>query len=40
MQIFFKCNGEWVYQNEYVFEESLDESLGLKVCEVFINVIR
>ncbi|XP_063788201.1 netrin receptor UNC5D isoform X2 [Pseudophryne corroboree] len=40
LQIFFKCNGEWVHQNDHWFEESIDEGTGLKVLEVLINVTR
>ncbi|XP_075714575.1 netrin receptor UNC5D isoform X2 [Rhinoderma darwinii] len=39
-QIFFKCNGEWVHQNDHWFEESIDEGSGLKIVEVLINVTR
>lgn len=27
-QIYFKCNGEWVNQNDHVTKESLDEATG------------
>lgn len=27
-QIYFKCNGEWVSQNDHVTQESLDEATG------------
>ncbi|XP_036383106.1 netrin receptor UNC5D isoform X1 [Megalops cyprinoides] len=40
LQIFFKCNGEWVHQNEHVSQEYLDENTGLKIREVMINVSR
>ncbi|KAI1900770.1 hypothetical protein AGOR_G00053300 [Albula goreensis] len=40
LQIFFKCNGEWVHQNEHVSQEYLDEGTGLKIREVMINVSR
>uniref|UniRef100_A0A3Q3GZV0 Netrin receptor UNC5 n=1 Tax=Labrus bergylta TaxID=56723 RepID=A0A3Q3GZV0_9LABR len=40
LQIFFKCNGEWVHQNEHFSQEYKDLSTGLKVREVMINVSR
>lgn len=32
-QIYFKCNGEWVNQNDHVTKESLDPITG-KVCYI------
>ncbi|KAJ3604133.1 hypothetical protein NHX12_028874 [Muraenolepis orangiensis] len=40
LQIFFKCNGEWVHQNEHASHEYKDLNTGLKVREVLINVSR
>ncbi|XP_039906140.1 netrin receptor UNC5D isoform X1 [Simochromis diagramma] len=40
LQIFFKCNGEWVHQNEHFSHEYKDLNTGLKVREVMINVSR
>uniref|UniRef100_A0AAR2INT6 Netrin receptor UNC5 n=1 Tax=Pygocentrus nattereri TaxID=42514 RepID=A0AAR2INT6_PYGNA len=39
-QIYFKCNGEWVNQNDHVTKESLDQITGLVVREVDISVSR
>uniref|UniRef100_G3NN06 Netrin receptor UNC5 n=1 Tax=Gasterosteus aculeatus aculeatus TaxID=481459 RepID=G3NN06_GASAC len=39
-QIYFKCNGEWVNQNDHVTRESLDQVTGLVVREVDISVSR
>uniref|UniRef100_A0A672RWT1 Netrin receptor UNC5D-like n=1 Tax=Sinocyclocheilus grahami TaxID=75366 RepID=A0A672RWT1_SINGR len=40
LQIFFKCNGEWVHQNQHTSQEYMDHNTGLKICEVTINVTR
>uniref|UniRef100_A0A8C3SNP8 Netrin receptor UNC5 n=1 Tax=Chelydra serpentina TaxID=8475 RepID=A0A8C3SNP8_CHESE len=39
-QIYFKCNGEWVNQNDHLTKESLDEVTGMLVREVQIEVSR
>ncbi|XP_022048056.1 netrin receptor UNC5B isoform X3 [Acanthochromis polyacanthus] len=39
-QIYFKCNGEWVNQNDHITRESLDQITGLVVREVDISVSR
>ncbi|XP_072518039.1 unc-5 netrin receptor Da isoform X2 [Salminus brasiliensis] len=40
LQIFFKCNGEWVHQNQHTSVEHTDLGTGLKIREVMINVSR
>uniref|UniRef100_A0AAQ4Q419 Netrin receptor UNC5 n=1 Tax=Gasterosteus aculeatus aculeatus TaxID=481459 RepID=A0AAQ4Q419_GASAC len=40
LQIFFKCNGEWVHQSQHVSQEHTDLGTGLKNREVTINVSR
>ncbi|XP_034040188.1 netrin receptor UNC5B isoform X4 [Thalassophryne amazonica] len=39
-QIYFKCNGEWVNQNDHITRESIDQMTGLVVREVDISVSR
>ncbi|XP_034465676.1 netrin receptor UNC5B isoform X3 [Hippoglossus hippoglossus] len=39
-QIYFKCNGEWVNQNDHITRENLDQITGLVVREVDISVSR
>uniref|UniRef100_A0A3P9KSI4 Netrin receptor UNC5 n=1 Tax=Oryzias latipes TaxID=8090 RepID=A0A3P9KSI4_ORYLA len=40
IQIFFKCNGEWVHQSQHMSREHTDTGTGLKIREVMINVSR
>ncbi|XP_053709920.1 unc-5 netrin receptor Da [Synchiropus splendidus] len=40
LQIFFKCNGEWVHQSQHLSQEHTDLTTGLKIREVMINVSR
>ncbi|XP_017163205.1 netrin receptor UNC5D-like [Poecilia reticulata] len=40
LQIFFKCNGEWVHQSQHISQEHTDVVTGLKIREVMINVSR
>lgn len=43
-QIYFKCNGEWVNQNDHVTRESLDQVTGTlcsdtnAVCSLMLNI--
>ncbi|XP_060746741.1 unc-5 netrin receptor Da isoform X2 [Tachysurus vachellii] len=40
LQIFFKCNGEWVHQNQHTSLEHVELGTGLKIREAMINVSR
>ncbi|KAF7247270.1 Netrin receptor UNC5B [Varanus komodoensis] len=37
-QIYFKCNGEWVNQNDHLTAESLDEVTGEKSLRIMVGV--
>ncbi|XP_041079571.1 netrin receptor UNC5A isoform X1 [Polyodon spathula] len=39
-QIYFKCNGEWVHQDNHMIERSLDPPTGLPVMQVKIDISR
>ncbi|XP_028669562.1 netrin receptor UNC5A [Erpetoichthys calabaricus] len=39
-QIYFKCNGEWVHQDDHMIERTTDPSTGLPVMEVKIDISR
>uniref|UniRef100_A0A8C0GXY1 Netrin receptor UNC5 n=1 Tax=Chelonoidis abingdonii TaxID=106734 RepID=A0A8C0GXY1_CHEAB len=39
-QIYFKCNGEWVHQGEHVTQRTTDQSTGLPLMDVQIDISR
>ncbi|XP_024139518.1 netrin receptor UNC5A isoform X4 [Oryzias melastigma] len=39
-QIYFKCNGEWVHQDDHYIEHSVDPATGLPVMWVTIDITR
>uniref|UniRef100_A0A8C9VY16 Netrin receptor UNC5 n=1 Tax=Scleropages formosus TaxID=113540 RepID=A0A8C9VY16_SCLFO len=39
-QIYFKCNGEWVHQDDHLIERTVDPATGLPVMQVMIDISR
>ncbi|XP_047209963.1 netrin receptor UNC5A isoform X5 [Girardinichthys multiradiatus] len=39
-QIYFKCNGEWVHQDDHLIERSVDPATALPVMQVTIEITR
>ncbi|XP_051506522.1 netrin receptor UNC5A-like [Myxocyprinus asiaticus] len=39
-QIYFKCNGEWVHQDQHLIERNVDPATGLPVMQVKIDISR
>ncbi|XP_037400849.1 netrin receptor UNC5A isoform X4 [Pygocentrus nattereri] len=39
-QIYFKCNGEWVHQDDHLIERTVDPATGLPVMQVKIDISR
>lgn len=39
-QIYFKCNGEWVHQDDHLIERTIDPATALPVMQVTIEITR
>ncbi|XP_029702811.1 netrin receptor UNC5A isoform X4 [Takifugu rubripes] len=39
-QIYFKCNGEWVHQDDHLIERTVDPATALPIMQVTIDITR
>uniref|UniRef100_A0A8D3BWL3 Netrin receptor UNC5 n=1 Tax=Scophthalmus maximus TaxID=52904 RepID=A0A8D3BWL3_SCOMX len=39
-QIYFKCNGEWVHQDDHLIERTIDPATGTQIMQVTIDITR